>query len=758
MAPTLYKDTGYSLTHLVEDIRHGNLALPDIQRPFVWSSAKVRDLLDSMYRGYPVGTLMLWETGAPVGTRPVGGVENARVPKLLIVDGQQRLTSLYAILTGEEVLTKRFSKKRIQIAFRPTTESFEVADATSARDPELIPDITPLFQGRVGRKANDFVQRLEASRDEPLSDDEAEILEDRIHAVSDLANFRFQVVELTEQADEEHVAEIFVRINSEGVQLNQADFILTLMSAHWEQGRTQLEQFCRAAVDRGAAGPSPRNPYVEPKADQLLRVGVGLAFRRGRLRTVYNILRGKDMETGEIDPDRGRQQFEELRDAQQQVLDLTNWHEFLKCLSHAGFRSARMITSKNALFYTYTLWLIGRRDFGLDLKTLRGVMARWFFMSHTTNRYSSSPESQIESDLARLRGIPKTDGAAFRAELDRITAAHLTNDFWNIQLPGALDSAASYSPSLSAYWAALNLLDAELLFSRERIRDMSAPDLTAPRTIERHHLFPKQFLKSQGITETKRLNAIANMSYLDWPENATIAADDPRDYLPVMRDSMDAERWKRQQYWHALPIGWESMDYQTFLEKRRVLMARVTRAGFETLLDSAEPQRREATLEDLLTSGETQGVEYKSTARWNIRAGQPDKKMEHVIVKTVCGFMNADGGTLLIGVTDDSEVIGLDLDFQTLGRKANKDGYELFLRQLLDSNLSASTAATVNITFEAVDAKDVCRVTVAATGRPVFAKPLASNEGPSDFWVRVGNSTRRLHGDEMVEYQDAHWG
>uniref|UniRef100_UPI003F492918 DUF262 domain-containing protein n=1 Tax=Microbacterium aurantiacum TaxID=162393 RepID=UPI003F492918 len=144
MAPTLYRDTGYSLTHLVEDIKHGNIALPDIQRPFVWSSAKTRDLFDSLYRGYPVGTLMFWETGAEVGTRQVGGGEHAKVAKLLIVDGQQRLTSLYAVLTGKPVLTKSFEDKRIRIAFRPADETFEVTDAAIEKDPEFLPDITAL--------------------------------------------------------------------------------------------------------------------------------------------------------------------------------------------------------------------------------------------------------------------------------------------------------------------------------------------------------------------------------------------------------------------------------------------------------------------------------------------------------------------------------------------------------------------------------------------------------------------------------------
>jgi hypothetical protein len=755
---TLYRDTGYLLTHLVEDIRHGNIALPDIQRPFVWSSAKIRDLFDSMYRGYPVGTLMFWETGADVGTRQVGGGERDKVAKLLIVDGQQRLTSLYAVLTGTPVLTKGFDQKRIRISFRPVDETFEVTDAAIERDPEFVPDITVLWGSSYKSTVREFMARLADSRGEELDHTEQDRLEERIDRVRDLRDFRFQVIELNASADEEQVADIFVRINSEGVQLNQADFILTLMSVHWEKGRHELEAFCRDTVDPRASGPSPKNPFIDPSPDQLLRAGVGLAFRRGRLSHVYNILRGKDLETGEISPERRQQQFDELRHAQDSVIDLTNWHEFLKCLHAAGFRSRRMIASQNALIYTYVLWLIGRRDFQLELKTLRPVIARWFFMAHTTGRYTSSPESTIEADLARISALPPDDGVAFTNELDRIVRANFTGDYWDISLPNRLDTSASRSPVLHAYWAALNLLDADLLFSRMRIRDLLDPAVTAPRSIERHHLFPKAYLAAQGITATTRVNAIANMAFLDWPENATISAVAPAAYWPSLTSAMDPERVRMQAYWHALPIGWEQLDYSEFLERRRSLIAKVVRDGFNELWDDKTYTRAAPPLRELISMGESQTLEFKSTARWNLHTGQADRKMEHVIAKTVCGLLNAEGGTLLIGVADDGVTLGLSSDLATLGSKANKDGFELFLRQHLDKTLSIPTAGVVRVRFEEVNDEDVCIVTVAASGKPVFAKPHEGGQGHTEFWVRIGNATKQLHGDDLIHYRDEHWG
>lgn len=757
MATTLYRDTGYSLTHLIEDIKHGNIALPDIQRPFVWSATKIRDLFDSMYRGYPIGTLMFWETGVETGTRQVGGGESDRVAKLLIVDGQQRLTALFAVITGREVINKSFVSKRIRIAFNPRDEVFDVTDAAIERSPEYVPDITTLWDSGYKSTVREFLQRLDDSREVKMTHAEQDALEEKIDRVRDLRDFRFQVIELNADANEEQVAEIFVRINSEGVKLSQADFILTLMSVHWEEGRRELEAFCRSAVDPSHKGASARNPYLDPGPDQLLRAAVGVAFRRGRLQNVYSILRGKDLETGKVSSSLRDEQFALLKSAQADVLNLTNWHEFLKCLAAAGFRSGRMISSGNAIIYSYIFWLIGRCHFGVDIKTLRAVIARWFFMAHTTGRYTTSPESQIETDLGRIGGLKASNGQAFIDELDRIVRSNFTGDYWDISLPSRLDTSSSRSPALFAYWAALNILDAELLFSDMRIRDLGDPSVTAKRAVERHHLFPKGHLAKQGIKGPKQTNAIANMAFLDWPDNATISADDPAVYWGEMSAHVGNARLKKQIYWHALPVGWNDLDYETFLDKRRLLMAKVVKDAFESLWEGKAHQQDAVTLADYLALEESQTLEFKSSARWNLRAGMSDKKMELVIVKTVCGMLNAEGGTMLIGVDDDANVLGLAHDFETLGKKQDRDGYELFLRQLLDNTLSVPTAGKVGIRFEGEDGKDVCLVSISPAAKEVFAKPADGSGKPSEFWVRVGNQTKQLHGEELVGYSEDHW-
>src|SRR5690606_22754127 len=494
-----------------------------------------------VYRGYPVGTLMFWETGAEVGTRQIGVEDSDRAPQLLIVDGQQRLTSLFAVLTGRPVLTKSFEQRHIRIGFRPKDQTFEVTDAAIERDANFIPDITALWSEGYKTRVRQFFDRLSRTLGEELPDARRAELEERIDRVRDLRGFRFQVIELDQSADEEQAAEVFVRINSEGVKLNQSDFILTLMSVHWEKGRRQLEDFCRAAVDPTVTGPSPRNPFLDPSPDQLLRVAVAVAFRRARLQHVYSILRGKDLESGEVSPGRRQEQFDALATAQEKVLDLTNWHEFLKSVAMAGFRSRKMITSDSALLYSYTLWLIGRHDFGLQAEDLRPAIARWFFMAHTTSRYSASPESQMESDLGRVTNLPAGDGSAFLAELDRIVAANFTGDYWEISLPNRPDASTPRSPALFAYLAALNILDAEVLFGDMRIRDLLDPMDAAPRSLGRDRLFPRKYLESQGITGVRQTNAIANMTYIDWPAEERNQSDAPSDYLPRIAEKIEPQ-------------------------------------------------------------------------------------------------------------------------------------------------------------------------------------------------------------------------
>ncbi|MEV4242124.1 DUF262 domain-containing protein [Streptosporangium canum] len=590
MATMLFRDSSYPISYLVQAIDHGDIALPDIQRPFVWQATKVRSLFDSMYKGFPVGFLLFWETDADPSARQIG--TGKAVPRYLIVDGQQRLTSLYAVMKGMEVLREDYSTARIRIAFRPSDETFAVTDAAIEKDPEFIPDISVLWTtDKFHQTVRDFLDHLATKRevDQPERDCLAEAI-DRLRGLND---YMFKVMELTRTVDEERVAEIFVRINSEGVTLNQADFILTLMSVFWEKGRRELEDFCRGSKTPTLSTASSFNWYLQPQPPQLLRVTVALAFRRAVLKNVYTLLRGRDLESGSVSPQGRQAQFAKLEEAQAHVLNLAHWHEFLMCLERAGFRSSKMISSDNAILFTYAMWLFGKVHYGVPIPRLREVIARWFFMTHTTSRYSGSFETQAERDFTMLNTVAPGDTQGFCDALDNLINNTLTGDFWTITLPNGLATSASKSPALMAYIAALNIHDAPALLSHVPVRARLDPAVIAKRGIERHHLFPRKYLRGTlQIADTNKVNQIANMALVDWYTNLAISDRAPSEYWPneVSEAGLSSSRLARHTYLHALPEQWHEMNYQPFLAARRQLMAQVTRDAFNLLGDqSYEP-------------------------------------------------------------------------------------------------------------------------------------------------------------------------
>jgi len=589
MAKTLFKPVSYELSQLIGDIDLGKLALPELQRPFVWQKTDVRDLFDSMYRGFPVGYLMLWNA-AEVDSRLIGEDRKQHTPTEFIVDGQQRLTSLYAVMKGKEVTFKDFSKGGISIAFRPRDEQFDVTDAAIARDPEYLPSITALWTGDDYEVINAFIERLREAKPEALEDGDEKRVRNALHRLSSLKDYPFLAVQIGYEVDEESVANIFMRVNSGGIKLTQADFILTLLSVFREADRRRLEDFSRAARIVPADGKaSPYNHLAKPAADQMLRVAVLVAFRRGRLESVLALLRGAAIDGDETLAEGDREsQLDKLTEAIDQVLDLTAWHEYIKTLMSAGFRRSNEISSENNVMLVYALYLIGR-GYGLSHSELRTAIARYFFMSSLTGRYTGSFEARITQDVQTFTRAET--GAEYLTRLQQAIETTLTPDYWTIVLPQALVSSGAGGPGLFAYAASLCLLNAKVppfsvagpsgehkaaLYIRELFDPVLQPK-KAP--IERHHLFPRKYLEEQGVRGITNINQIANLSYVEWPENIEISDTAPSIYWPRFAAQFTAT----DLFHHALPDGWADMDYEGFLDERRALIARVIKAGFESI-------------------------------------------------------------------------------------------------------------------------------------------------------------------------------
>jgi len=573
-----------SIATLVSAIEREEMALPDLQRPFVWEDTKVRDLLDSLFVGFPVGTLVLWHTSTDREARALGAARPGLRATTLVIDGQQRLTSLYAVMQGVDVIGKDGVPRKISIAFRPRDGRFEVADAAIRNDPEFLPNISELWNGSRSKPQlrRDLINALRDKGrvvDEQYGDAVDHNL-DRAHLIAD---YRFPTVDIRkaassqgEEATEQDVAEIFVRINNQGTRLGQADFVLTLLSVYHGALRDRIEERARAMSD-GAV--------VSIDTQQLLRAVCAVAFGRARMSAVYRFLRGVDPTTGDPDTAGRVQRLEQLDQAADECIEPTPWRDYLLRVQHAGFVSPALIASKNAIVNAYAFYIRGRKT-GVPKPTLDALIGRWVFGTLLTARYSSSSETMFEQDLARVARLESEDIDGFAIAVDTALNETLTSDYWTQTLVSNLETQKGRSPAALAFRAAQVVLGSRALFSDQYLRNLFTPPAQGRRAAnEVHHLFPVAWLHAQGVRDRRRINQVANLADVGWYENSTIGARRPADYVPRLRETLniDDDRWGRSCAEHALPLGWESMEYDEFLPERRRRMAEIIRVAFRQL-------------------------------------------------------------------------------------------------------------------------------------------------------------------------------
>lgn len=585
----VFKTTDYTIGKLIDDIEIGDIALPDIQRPFVWyrKISKVRDLFDSIYRGYPIGYLLFWENANRSDYKNIGFDEKKRkVPRFLIIDGQQRLTALFAVIKNQEVLTPDYEKKHIKIAFKPMDGTFKVGDAATGRDPEFVSDISTLWSGEGDFSIiTAYLTKLKENR--KISKEEEKTISANIQNLINILKYPLTALEVTAELQEEIVSDIFVRINSQGVNLTQADFILTLLSVYWEEGRKEIEHFAidsRRVPDKNTRY-SSFNYLIKPDPDDMLRILIGLTFQRAKMRDVYSIIRGRDMETGEFSKELREVQFAKLKEHLPIVLDNTNWQSFLKILIGCGYKDQELISSKNAVLYSYILYLIGKINFHASNFELQRIVGRWFVMTSITGRYSSSPETAFEKDLNKIKDF---DQNSFVSELKKIIAGSLTNDFWKVTLVGQMETSSARSPEANAFYAALNKLNSPILFSRKLVGDLYDPSLKLKKKrLEKHHIFPRNYLITQyGFDKNKdkaKINQIANLTFLEFEDNIEISDANPHEYFDKIKDRFSQSDLSSMLAQHAIPENFSELEYDEFLQQRRQLMAGIIKMAFNKI-------------------------------------------------------------------------------------------------------------------------------------------------------------------------------
>lgn len=598
MSTQKYSVTQHPVDTLITWIKSGEIAIPEIQRPFVWEATKVRDLLDSLFRGYPVGYLIAWQNpnvNLKDGTPAPG--------KRILIDGQQRITALMAALLGHEVVNKEYKQVRIRIAYHPIERKFEVPNTIIQKDPSWIADIAEIFHAEANLFA--IVNYYCANNQNASQKD----VFDSLNQLTKIINNPIGMIILDPQLDIETVTEIFIRVNSAGVPLSQADFAMSKIAVNEEFGGTMLRKaidyFCHMAVAPDFYDVIRKNDPVfastdyfakmawlkngngnlyDPSYSDMLRVAFTSQFRRGRLQDLVALLSGRNFETRQYEASIVEDTFSRLRESVLRFMNETHFKRFLMIIESAGFLDSTMIGGLNTLNFAYILYLTLREQNATDHHIER-VVRRWFVMSMLRGWYSGSSESNIDFDIRQihLQGI--------ETYTQSIIEAQLSDSYWEVTLPQELDTSSINSPVFRVFLAAqVKLKDLGFLS-----RDITIEQLIKWRS-DVHHLFPRDYLKRNGLSRGA-YNQVANYAIAQSEINIQIGNKEPTVYFRQLIEQVnggpqrygnitDVDEMRENFAMNCIPESIMSMtiaDYPLFLTERRKLMAKKIRYYFEGL-------------------------------------------------------------------------------------------------------------------------------------------------------------------------------
>ena len=590
MAQELFERVDRQVGNLLTDVLNGRIGLPDLQRPFVWSDSKVRDLFDSMMKGFPVGYVMLWQSPSDYANTKSIGVGNKQFnrPDDLVIDGQQRLTSLIAAISGVKVLDKNFKERRIKISFDPITMEFNVWTQAFERSYQVIADISEVFKAydnmELGRFRRELYARMNEGRKRnglnELSEEEQDWIEDNINSLLSLRKYTIPTLRILSKADEEDVAEIFRRVNSGGQNLNENNFIETLLAVYDNEIHDKIKKFC--ADSRVAADGTSYNHIIEVDPSHIIRVAIGYGFHRARMRYGYKLLRGDNLETGVTSAETREKNIRIFGEALERAINLTDWHAFLNMFSEAGYLGKDMVRSNYVVVFSYVFYLIGKYEYKVPPIVLRQALVRWIFMTTIKSFYSSSPESTVERQMADLRNVNTAEELI--NYLDDTVKMDMNESYFASQLVNDLTSSSAASPVWYGYVASVNVLGTPMLFSNTpQSRYWMVGTSGDKKSIDKHHIFPKHYLETIGIKTDRDRNQMANMTYLDYGTNIDISDDAPAKYIGKFKSRYSPEDYALHLANNAIPEDFENMNYFDFLDKRRHLMAAIIKKAYNKL-------------------------------------------------------------------------------------------------------------------------------------------------------------------------------
>lgn len=591
-----YNNYPLAISQILGLIEADDIAIPEIQRPFVWRKSQVRDLMDSLYKGYPTGYIIIWKN-------PSVRLKNGTLSegKKVLIDGQQRITALMTAIAGKNVVFDDYSEGRVKIAFdpfaaltdNPDAELFAVQTPAHLKGKRWIPDIAELFKPDFS--SFKFIHQY--------VEDNPEMGEEELHRIieslKNLQHCNIGVIELDASLDIDVVTDIFIRINSKGTALSQGDFVMSKIAADKDHDgntlRKVIDYFAHLCKDGTFYNKIKLNdssfastPYLaklewlkddtetvyDPECDDVLRVAFMHKKKRAKLADLVALLSGRNFDTREFEASIVDETYTMLKEGVDNVINGYNFKQFMLALRSAGFTSKKLVNSVMAIDFAYAIYLLLQDTKEVPVDEIKSLVQRWYVLSVLTGRYSASPETSFAKDIKQIGEI------GVKATLKTIEDATLSDNFWNIQLNQNLTFVSPMNPTYQVFLAAQNFLKKDSLLSHIPVGELVnlGGDI--------HHIFPKQYLVDNGF-DKNQYNQVANYAYLDTPINIKIGKKSPKTYLnealneilkqqdQTFRSIKTEDEFYNNLQDNCIPasiLNMEYGDYETFLEQRRSMM------------------------------------------------------------------------------------------------------------------------------------------------------------------------------------------
>jgi hypothetical protein len=700
------------ISELLDSVTKYDLVLPEFQREYVWTLDQAKQFMVSLVKDYPVGSLLFWKTDQPPELKNLDGKPERLGMLQVILDGQQRITTLYLLIRGK--IPPYYKEADIEtdpreLYYNLGDGDFQYYQTSHMKNDPLWVKVTDCFSN-TDINVFKIAKTVLGNDDGSKAFDLAQVYNQHLNKLRNIPTIDLTLQTVPSHASLEDAIDIFDRVNSQGTKLTDAELALTHITGKWPHARRVIKKKIQD-LDKHYF-------YCD------------LTFMTRALNSVVT----------------HRALFDAIHKTPRDLLE-QGWDHLSKILdyltailpSKAFIHSTSDLNTTNVLIPIVAYLSLNDNKFPSDNSFMHAI--HWLYTAHIWARYTSQTDQRLELDLSLVWK-------------NEIPWDHLRSQI--IDQRGRIEVKSS---DLEGRWIQHPLYRMTYIVSKAKgavdwFNGVPLGTVTGKTySINYHHIFPTSRLYASGydpdnIMHRAIVNEIANRAFLAEETTQEISNRLPEEYLPKVEEKYPGALTRQ-----FIPMDtnlWKLEKFADFLEARRMLIALKINEFMDSLIK--EPVIvHEKPITELIQLGESATLEFKSTLQWDIVQNGHNKNLRKQVLKTIDAFLNSSGGTLVIGVEDDGNVIGLEKDLGLLENSIDK--FSTLLTSLISESIGPEFSPLIKIRFEEINSQQVCVVDVSQAPVPAF---LSLDKGP-EFYTRFGPTSRTLDMVETVNYISMRW-